>query len=225
MLPEETRRALQNLAGNPRAEVAVISGRALDDIQRKVGLPGIFYAGNHGLELEGPGLRFVYPPAEAQRPVIRRLAATLRRALSGFEGVLLEDKGITLSVHHRLAAEEQVSQVRRICEEAVAGPRSRSQVRMTEGKKVYEIRPGVVWDKEDAIALLLSIWSPSSEAPDGVPFFLGDDLTDEGGFRLVNARGGVSVFVGPPGRETAAGWRLISPDEVLSFLGRLAAEM
>ncbi len=225
VLPADTRDALQALAGNPRAEVAVVSGRAMDDIKKKVGIPGIVYAGNHGIEIEGPCLRFVYPPAEALRPVIRRLYSTLRQALSPFEGVLVEDKGITLSVHYRLAAEGQVEEVMRICEEIVAVPRSRGKVRTTGGKKVYEIRPGVVWDKEDAIVLLLSCWSPSSEASAGMPFFLGDDVTDEGGFRVVNARGGVSVFVGESGRDTAARLFLNSPGEVLEFLRRLAREL
>ncbi len=225
VFPEQTRRALQAIAGRPRAEVAVISGRALKDIRAKVGLPGIVYAGNHGVEIEGPCLRFVYSPAKALRPVIRRLAAALRRDLAGFQGVLVEDKGITLSVHYRLAAEELISEVIRICEQATAGLRSAGKVRTTRGKKVYEIRPGVVWDKEDAIALLLSCWSPSSEAPAGIPFFLGDDLTDEGGFEVINGRGGVSVFVGDPGRETAARLYLRSPEEVRGFLDRLAAEL
>ena len=107
----------------------------------------------------------------------------------------------------------------------MAGPRSRGQVRTTGGKKVYEIRPGAAWDKEDAVELLLASWYPSGEAAAGLAFFLGDDLTDEGGFRAVNERGGVSVFVGRPGRRTAARFFLRSPGEVRDFLRRLAAAL
>lgn len=224
VLPDDTRRAIEALSSDPRVGVAVISGRALDDIKEKVDLPGITYAGNHGIEIEGPSLRFVYPPAQAAKPVMRRLHSALGRALSGIDGVVLEDKGITLTVHYRLVARERVGEVKRICEAAVDGPRSRGQVRTTGGKMVYEIRPGVVWDKEDAVVLLLASWTPSGEAG-GLAFFLGDDLTDEGGFRAVNARGGVSVFVGRPGRDTAARFSLRSPGEVPGFLRRLAAAL
>ncbi len=203
----------------------MVSGRSLRDIKKKVGIRGITYAGNHGIEIEGPCLRFVYPPARTLEPVVRRLYSALSRALAGIEGVLVEDKGITLSVHYRLVAEDRVAEVKRICEETVGRLRSEGKIRTTEGKKVYEIRPGVVWDKEDAIVLLLSCWTSSAEAAAGVTFFLGDDLTDEGGFRVMNARGGVSVFVGEPDRDTAARFLLSSPEEVLDFLRRLAREL
>ncbi len=225
ILPDPTRKALGVLAASPRAEVAVVSGRSLDDIKEKVAVPGIVYAGNHGLEIEGPWLRFVYPPAEDLRPVIRRLYPILLRALSGCQGVLVEDKGISLSVHYRLVARERVDEVKRICQEVVAGPRSRKEIRTTEGKMVFEIRPGVAWDKGDAVALLIGCWSPSSEAATCLAFFLGDDLTDEGGFRAVNSRAGVSVFVGQPDHETAARFLLDSPEEVCEFLRRLAGQL
>ena len=225
VLPEDTRQALRAVAASLRAGVAVVSGRSLGDIKKKVGLQGITYAGNHGIEIEGPCLKFVYPPARTLKPVIRRLSRDLARALSGVEGVVVEDKGVTLSVHYRLVAEERVEEVKRICEETVGGLRSQGKVRITGGKKVCEIRPDVVWGKEDAIALLLSCWTPSAEAAAGLDFFLGDDLTDEGGFRVMNARGGVSVFVGEPGRDTAARFLLSSPEEVRDFLHRLAAAL
>ena len=224
-LPGDTRQALEDLASNPRAGVAVISGRALADIGGKVGISGITYAGNHGMEIEGPCLKFVYPPAQALRPVIRRAYSALSEALAGFEGVLVEDKGLTLSVHYRLVREDRIDDLTKVCEETIGNWRSQGKVRSTGGKTVYEIRPDVVWGKEDAITLLASCWAPSGEAAAGLTFFLGDDLTDEGGFGVVNARDGVSVIVGEPGRDTAARFFLMAPSEVLDFLRRLAATL
>lgn len=224
-LPGDTRKALETLASNLRAGVAVISGRALADIKSNVGISGITYAGNHGMEISGPCLEFVYPPAQALRPVIRRACSALSEALEGFEGVLVEDKGLTLSVHYRLVREDRVEDLKKVCEQTISGWRSEGKIRTSGGKKVYEIRPDVVWGKEHAIALLLSCWVPPGEAAAGLAFFLGDDLTDEGGFGVVNARDGVSVFVGEPARETAARFFLNSPAEVREFLGRLAAAL
>ena len=221
VLPDDTRRALEALAAHARVSVAVISGRALSDIKNKVGIHNITYAGNHGIEIEGPWLKFVYPPAQSLRPVIRRLHPRLSEALAGFEGAFVEDKGLTLSVHFRLLKEDRVGELKRVCEETVRGLRSDGKIRTTEGKKVYEIRPGVLWDKEDAIVLLMSGWAPSTRGSTSLAMFLGDDLTDEGGFKVVNAHRGVSIYVGETGRSTAARYLLRSPQEVEEFLQRL----
>ncbi len=220
-LPDNTRRALEALVGYDRVGVAVVSGRALSDIKNKVGIPGITYVGNHGIEIEGPWLKFIYAPAEAARPVMRHLYSTLSKVLAGFEGVLVEDKGLTLSVHYRLVREDRVDELRRVCEETVHGLRSEGSIRTTEGKKVYEIRPGVLWDKEDAILLLLSGRTSSTAQSGNLVLFLGDDLTDERGFKVVDRQGGVSIFVGESGSSTAGQYFLRSPDEVALFVERL----
>ncbi len=221
VLPDDTRCAIEALAASQRVGVAVVSGRALSDIKNKVGIQGITYAGNHGLEVEGPWLEFLYPPAEAMRPVMSRLCSTLTNALAGFEGAFVEDKGLTLSVHYRLAREDRVEELKRVCEETVRGLRSEGKIRTAEGKKVCEIRPGAPWDKGDAMALLLSKWTSSTGGGSDLTLFLGDDLSDEGGFKVVNTHGGISIFVGEAGASTAASYFLRSPDEVADFLERL----
>jgi len=220
-LPEDTRRAVETLVSHESVSVAVVSGRALSDIKDRVGIQGVTYAGNHGIEIEGPWLKFVYPPAEAVRPVIRHLYSRLSEALAGFEGAFVEDKGIALSVHYRLVREDRVDELKRACEETVRRLRSEGKIRTTEGKKVYEVRPGVLWDKEDAIVLLMSGWTSSTGSSTSLAIFLGDDLTDEGGFKVVNKHEGVSIYVGETGRSTAARYFLRSPAEVAEFLQRL----
>ncbi|MDM7998910.1 MAG: trehalose-phosphatase [Dehalococcoidia bacterium] len=220
-LPRGTREAMEALLSVRRVAVVVISGRALRDIKHKVGIRGITYAGNHGIEIEGPWLKFVYPPAVSLRPAIRRLSKRLRSAMAEFEGAIVEDKGLTLSVHYRLVRGDRVKALRKACEDITSAPQAEGKIRVTEGKKVYEIRPGVIWDKEDAIVLLMNAWAPSARGRKNLAVFLGDDLTDEGGFRVVNENNGISVFVGEADRETAARYFLRSPAEVGQFLRRL----
>jgi len=222
VLPHDTRRAIEALAAHQRVGVAVVSGRALNDIKNKVGIQDISYAGNHVIEIDGQWVKFVYPPAEAMRPVMRGLYPALSEALAGFEGAFVEDKGLTLSVHYRLVREDRSSELRRACEETVRGLRSKGKIRITEGKKVYEIRPGLLWDKEDAIVLLISGWTSSTGKPGSPVIFLGDDLTDEGGFKAVDRHGGVTVFVGDSGSHTTAQYFLRSPNEVAIFLQKVA---
>ena len=133
-----------------------------------------------------------------------------------------EDKGLTLSVHYRLLGEERVDDLRNTCEETVRGLRSESKIRTTEGKEVCEIRPGVRWDKEDAIVLLMRGWISSTGKSSNLTVFLGDDLTDEGGFKMVDYHGGPSILVGESGSSTAARYFLRSPDDAAIFLRKVA---
>ena len=85
-LPMETGQLLQDLACQPHTTVVVISGRALSDLRAKVGIRGITYAGNHGLEIEGPHVSFVNPLAEQAMPLIHRVYHGVSQALAGGKG-------------------------------------------------------------------------------------------------------------------------------------------
>lgn len=221
VLPEATRALLARLAARPDTHVAVVSGRGLEDIRSRVGLEGVYYVGNHGLEIVGPGLRWVHEAAVAATPRIAECAAGLRAGLDGIEGVVMEDKRITLSVHYRLVrAEEDVARVRAAVLETCAG---RDGIRITEGKRVLEVRPAVDWDKGRATRFLLEALGLESTPQPPVVFF-GDDLTDEDAFRALRGRGdGILVASAAEMRpDTAASTLVESTDEVLALLEALA---
>ena len=154
-IPESTRLLLQELAQKPGFSVAIISGRSLSDLKARIGLENLTYAGNHGLEIEGPSLKFVEPVAQRSRPVLDQVYRFLRQALSPFKGVLVEHKGLTLTVHHRMLEGEAVEEFKSLFDQATRTIRSLGKVRMTSGKKVHEFRPAVSWDKGTAVKLLL----------------------------------------------------------------------
>ncbi|HEY4484917.1 MAG TPA: trehalose-phosphatase, partial [Nitrospiria bacterium] len=99
-LPYKTRLLLKSLSR--RVPVVIVSGRSLRDIRFRVGLERIIYAGNHGLEIAGCGLRHRIGDAIHWRRFLKAVAEQLRKDLSGLPGILFEDKGSTLSVHYRL---------------------------------------------------------------------------------------------------------------------------
>ncbi len=220
-LSEETRELLRALARQRRFTVGIISGRALRDLQARVGVRGIVYAGNHGLEIEGPGVSFVNPLAEEVKPILRVLHQVLSRALASVRGVLVEDKGLTLSVHYRLVEEDKAEEVWTIFERIMDAARSLGKVRATSGKKVLEVRPAIAWDKGRAIALLLEKCQRPFHKGKVLAVFLGDDLTDEDGFRVVEKGNGISIFVGEENPSSQARYFLKSPAEVQEFLARL----
>ena len=224
-LPEGTRLIIQALARQYNFTVGVISGRALADLKDKVGIPGIIYAGNHGLEIEGPGISFVNPLADELRPILRITHYVLRRALGTIRGVFVENKGLTLSIHYRLAEERRAREVENIVEEVVSSAEAVGKTKITSGKKVYEVRPAVTWDKGKAISLLMNRYGKGGRKSGLLPMYFGDDLTDEDGFRVIENYGsGISVFVGERVQQSAARYFLKSPVEVATFLEMLLAQ-
>lgn len=218
-LPPAAREAMERLARRPDTDLAVVSGRALEDLKERVGLPGIYYAGNHGMEIEGPGIQAVHSGAASARPRIAACAAALRRELEGVQGVFIEDKELTLSVHYRqLHDPEMAREVRRRARAVCA---AEPGIRITEGKKVVEVRPDVAWDKGRATRFLLKVLEAGE--PTLIPaLFIGDDQTDEDAFRALRGRGDGIVVAAAPPPGTAAAAYLRSPDEVASLLAALA---
>lgn len=221
-LAEETRRLLMALAGQRRFTVGIISGRAMVDLKDKVRIRGIIYAGNHGLEIEGPGVSFVNPVAEELTPLLRIMHYVLSRALGTIKGVFVENKGLTLSVHYRLVEERECPEVERIVKQVAGGVEATGKTRLTSGKKVYEVRPAVAWDKGKAIKLLMKKYGKGGWRSGLLPIFLGDDLTDEDGFRVIDDYGaGLSVLVGERAKSSRARYFLKSTAEVAAFLRTL----
>jgi trehalose-phosphatase len=207
-LAPATRGTLSALCGMPGVTVAVVSGRALRDVEERVRLD-IIYAGNHGMEIRGRGLEFVEPKAEALSVELPALTASIGEELAGIDGALVENKGLTASVHYRMVAEEHWARVRSIVEEELLPYAGRFVLR--HGKKVFEIRPAVKWNKAAA-----GLWL-ASRATSGDPAVvcIGDDETDEDMFRAFP--GGVTVRVGSAA-PSAARYRVEDCTEVLRLL-------
>ncbi len=178
---------LKALAAQSDISVGIVSGRALTDVRERVGLTDLMYVGNHGLEIEAGDMRFREPEAEALRRELKSLCLQLKLALSDIEGLEIENKCLTVSVHFRRVHENLVDWIRKVAFEAVN--RSRSFV-AREGKKVIEVRPALPWNKGHAIKWLLREHLP----PSSLPIYIGDDITDEDAFAVIPQ--GITIRVG-----------------------------
>jgi trehalose-phosphatase len=212
------RRVLRRAQTGGRLRLAVVSGRALAWLRRRVGVAGMILIGNHGFEIAGPGLRYQHPGARRSLGVMRRIVREARRALAGIPGVLIEDKRVTVSLHWRGVPPGQVDRLRRLARGVLRPWERRRAVRVTTGKRVLEVRPPVAWDKGRAVAWLRRALGV---APSAV-WYIGDDTTDEDAFRTVNRGGGVSVRVGGRTGRSAARWRVTDAGDVRELVGRLA---
>jgi trehalose-phosphatase len=200
-LPRSTGDLLRKLAQKPGCRVAIVSGRALNDIQKQVGLKNIIYAGNHGWEMEGPGLRF---KVRLTKQAVRTLQSVFRRLEQDFastRGILIEDKGSTVSFHYRLADPVQVPSIKRMFRALIRPFVENGEVRVNPGKMVYEINPPLVWDKGKAVRYILSWY----QAENALPFYIGDDVNDERAFRELR-KTGITVRVGKKSGTAARYW-------------------
>ena len=215
-LPEAVRSAVERLAS--RCQVAIISGRDLDDVRRMVGIDGIFYAGSHGFDCAGPG-GFAEQHAVEFVPELDRAAVELASLLSTTPNVRLERKRFAIAVHVRQVDERRVPEVEAAVDRIAF---AHERLRKTVGKKVLELRPRVDWDKGRALRRLMKMLGLDRD--DIVPVYVGDDLTDEDAFDVIRDRGLGVVVQGEAGdRLTSARYSLASPAMIGAFLEELAS--
>ena len=210
---------LESLAA--RCPVAVISGRSLDDIRGRVGVPGIWYAGSHGFELEAPdGSNHQNEGGVEAIRVLEIARSELCDRLGDVNGLLIEDKRFSVAVHYRNVDDDQVDDI--VAAVRIIG--QRHHLRVTGGRKVIELRPDVDWGKGKTLEWIL-------EGIDGadllLPIYIGDDLTDEDAFDAVRHKGiGIAVRNVESGdRRSAARFALDDPDAVIAFLTRLTDQL
>lgn len=215
-LSNEVRCPLADLAAGGRVTVLVVSGRSATDLRARADVPGLIVAGNHGLELAGPGWEYVDPAVAESGPAVSHLASALARALESIAGVSVEDKGLSATVHYRHAPLEQHGAVRG----AVHGVLSNAShpFVLTAGRMCFDVRPRVYWNKGEAVKWLLD----RIGQPDALVVFVGGDSTDEDAFAALPA--GITVRVGC-GPETAAKYHVDGPDGVRKFLEWLRRKM
>jgi trehalose 6-phosphate phosphatase len=206
---------LEALAGRADTLLVFISGRSVDDLKQRVGIPNLVYAGNHGLEISGGGLSFVEPSALAKREFLKRLVDCLNASLRHIPGAWVEDKTLTASVHYRQAAAREERAIANIVHAALAHHSAIFQ--LNAGKKVFEIVPRTKWHKGAAVC-----WINARLARPGVAsIYIGDDRTDEDAF--VQLPGDITIRVGHT-EETAARYHVEDPGQVGVFLEWLNGE-
>lgn len=220
-VPLRVKRLLRLISRTPESTIAVVSGRALTDVTKRVGLPGIIYVGNHGLEVAGPGVRIESPVPPSCRGVMRDLAQQLAAALSSVPGAIVEDKALTVSVHYRLVRAGSFRAVREAIA-AVVRPLVRARkVCVRHGKKVFEVRPAKGWDKGKMVDWLLARQRFLVGDRPIAAVYIGDDVTDEDAFRALTAKGW-TIRVGRSTATRAASY-LSDTDDVRRFLARILA--
>lgn len=207
-VPDDVLTRLSLLAEMNEGALALISGRSIAELEQ-LAKPWCFpLAGVHGAErrdINGHTERVTLP-----ENVVQPLERSLRQELASLSGVELEAKGMAFALHYRQAPQHEEA-VFSLAKHMVA---RYPQLAMQPGKCVVELKPSGI-HKGAAIEAFLQ----TAPFTGRKPVFIGDDLTDEHGFKTVNALGGESIKVGAG--ETQAKWRLTSVRDVYQWLERI----
>lgn len=182
-VPPATQRAVATLVSRPGVHVALVSGRSVADARRMVGVERVWAVGNHGSETMTPDGNLEVDARVAEyQPAIAKVASTLEPLIAMVPGVVLENKTWTLSIHFRLADPGVVPRLRG----AITELARRHSLRVMEGKMIFEVRPPVQVDKGTAVLGLAD--KLGGLADSASVLFIGDDTTDEDGFRVLRER-------------------------------------
>jgi trehalose 6-phosphate phosphatase len=215
------REALQQLIARRGVTAGFVSGRRLADLRERIGLTGdMWFAGLHGLEIEGFGRRFVHARVDEARGLLGLLARALRVQTADLPGVIIEDKELSLALHVRQAHPDDKIKADAAFLRMTLPHIDDGTLRLMPGSNVSELLPNIPWNKGDAVSWICAEEkSRRGESP--MTIYLGDDVTDEDAFTAVGDQG--SVIVGP--RPSRIATRLENPAAVEAFLRELAGAL
>lgn len=224
-MSESMRRAVRNVARY--FPTAIVSGRCRDKVYSFVRLAELYYAGSHGMDIKGPtkscknkkrNQPVMFQPASEFLPMIDAVYKALSVKISSIPGATVENNKFCVSVHFRCVEEKSwtalAEQVRSVLKEY-------PKLRLSQGRKVLEIRPTIKWDKGKALEFLLESLGFANQN-NVLPLYIGDDRTDEDAFKVLRDRGqGFGILVSKFPKDTNASYTLQEPSEVMDFLHRL----
>ncbi|KAJ4954032.1 hypothetical protein NE237_030864 [Protea cynaroides] len=206
---------------------AIVTGRCRDKVYRFVRLAELYYAGSHGMDIKGPAKGHNYKkanqgvlfqPASEFLPMINEVNKTLVEKTKSIPGVNVENNKFCVSVHFRRVDEKKWSA---LAEMVWSVLKDYPKLRLSQGRKVLEIRPTIKWDKGKALEFLLESLG-FANCKDVLPVYIGDDRTDEDAFKVLRDRGqGFGILVSKTPKDTNASYTLQEPSEVMDFLLRL----
>jgi len=212
-LQSETVDLIQSILRKPNFFVCIVTGRSIENIRNLVKIDDVSFIGNHGFEIWRKGKHWIHPAANKNRLPLTRVARELKKVTEHIDGIAIENKVFTVSIHFRNVARRYEAQIKRAITQVVG--LNDTMFTITAGKRVYEIRPDIGWDKGKGVMRWLHI----SRLQKPLVIYIGDDRTDEDAFRAIRDEG-ITISVGYR-RKSLAQYYLRNDRGVLVFLEKM----
>ncbi len=179
----DAKKWLKKLLKKNNIKVAIVTGRSLSDIRRKVSLHGLYYVSNHGTEVFYNGRFLLRKGRQFERP-LKCFGGEMISASAHIPGVFVEEKGLSVAVHYRRVNKKYHGEVKNIFSDIAELFTKKYDLQTTKGKMVLELRPVLFWNKGKVVK-----WLWKKVAPKYFPIYVGDDITDEDAFSTLNPHG------------------------------------
>ncbi|HEY4100706.1 MAG TPA: trehalose-phosphatase [Gemmatimonadales bacterium] len=218
VLDPARRELLAALAAIPRVAVGVISGRMLVQLQDFVGVPGLYYVGTGGMEIDLLGRRVHHPAERECGELIDTVARQLQSLQDQWVGSWIERKPVGITIHYRGVAADARPRFLAAVDTTLAP--WMPQLSLLGGPMALEVLPRLGWNKGNAVEIIL-------DHIDGaltMPIYVGDEANDGHAFAAVIAAGGLAVGVGAQAPGAASYW-LADPDALRDLLGELRSAL
>lgn len=196
--------------------VMIVSGRKLEGLKEKINLPGLNYAGNHGLEWIINGVYDRFPIGEKITNSLNEVKKIYYQLSEKYEGIFVEDKSMSISIHYRSLEKSREAEFKKDFYRLVKDTKEEKIIEFVEGKKVIDARPKIDWNKGQIIEIV------TQQIPGKLAIAIGDDTTDEDMFGKITK--GLTIRVGESGQSKAE-YFLDSIDDVNRFLNYLHEEI
>jgi len=215
VLPAATKGLLERLSRSWNVSLAIISGREVDNVRDKVNIPGVTYAGSHGLNIIFPdSTRYDHIVPENIITTSRQLVKTVEKTCVR-DGATLEDKGAVFTFHYRNVSPDKqpqiISQVEKLINEA--------GFKVGRAHAAIESKPPLYWDKGKACKLIMEKLYASDWQSSVGCVYVGDDVTDEDAMLALKGVGfSFKVTDGGLHTPTNADAKLANVESVTSLL-------
>lgn len=210
-LPEKNKEILKKISR--LIPTAIVSGRGLADIKQKIGIKGLIYAGNHGLEWQIGNRRSQIKMPDKMVAAINLTGRQLNNLCKIYPGAWLENKGLTLSLHYRLVNLRLAERLLKEAKRLTTLFQKQRLLALTEDKKTLEVRPALRWNKGYWVKFLRQKLGRQL-----LPIYIGDDATDEDAFKIL--RSGTTIKAGER-HDSKANYHCRDTKEITLFLNWL----
>ncbi len=191
VLPKATLDLLRHLNKKSNVKLVVVTGRAHSDIKNLLPLRKILIVSNHGFQISGEEIKWLHPELIKDIPYLKDIYKSLKKELKNISGIMVEDKKLTLTIHFRSVENRSISVIRKTTDKIMQ--KYPSKFILTKGKKIFEVRPNINWNKGKAVQKILEMILNQKNKPNII--YIGDDKTDEDAFRILS-NNAITIRVG-----------------------------
>src|SRR3989338_6701196 len=216
-LPKKTRQTLETI--NKFSPVIIISGRALNVVQQKVGVDEFIYSGSHGLEWSIKKKKKLKVVPKYILNMLARIKDDLEKLVLTYPEIIVEERRFAVTFHYKFVSPKKMKELKNKLNTLLKPIKKNPKLVVLRDKETIDIVPRLNWNKGHVASFMYRYFKNKTKKS-LLPIYIGDGQTDEDAFSVLK-RSGITIRVGKNDKSTAK-WYLRNQKEVNYFLDWLS---